>query len=293
MKFHHTSIVGFLFVALLATALPLTVFILQKQQQTQQQAAGTTPYVFGTLETDPIHATAEKQAGLGAAMFTIGWDSAEPQDGVFNEGYIAQMKQELQTFQQVGMKVVLHFALHYPPAWVFTYPNSKYINQNGTTAGEVNIVFNQTLRQKAEQFITHTAQEIGIQKAWAVRINSGGDAEVLYPVENQNEYWAYDANAQNSINLPPTIPHNPFPGWKPGQTTYNGQQMTTAQVAQWYQWYVGALVDSVNWQIQVYKNLGYQGYFQILTPGSGTRPSDYQTAMNNYLNGTGDANQTM
>jgi hypothetical protein len=170
---------------------------------------------------------------------------------VFNTAYAAQLKQEQQAFQAAGMQVVLGIALHYPPAWVFSYPNSQYVDQFGGTTGEVNLVFNQTLREKAQAFITRVNQDLGLNSFWAVRITSGGDAEVLYPSEtadatHSNEYWAYDANAQGGANRPPTISAPPLPGWTPGATTYSAQPVTVTQVQQWYDWYVGALVDCVN-----------------------------------------------
>jgi spore germination protein YaaH len=46
MKFHHLSFLKFLFVVLLVLLLPVTVFISQKQQQIQQNAAGPTIYTI-------------------------------------------------------------------------------------------------------------------------------------------------------------------------------------------------------------------------------------------------------
>ena len=256
------------------------------------------PYAFGTLQTAAATAPAESSVGVKVAELTVGWDLYEPQEGVFNTAYAAQMKQQLQAFQAAGMQVVLGLALHYPPAWVFSYPNSRYVDQFGGTTDEVNLVFNQTLREKAQAFIARVNEDLGLNSFWAVRITSGGDAEVLFPAETAdgthgNDYWAYDANAQGGVDRPGTIPAPPLPGWRPGATTCNGQPVAVAQVQQWYDWYVGALVDSVNWQIQTYRSLGYSGFLQILTPGLGVRPSDYANSTNAYLNGEGDSNDTM
>jgi hypothetical protein len=66
-----------------------------------------------------------------------------------------------------------------------------------------------------------------------------------------------------------------------------------AQVQQWYDWYLGAMVDGINWQVATYKRLGYTGGLQVLMPGLGSRPSEYTSAINGYLDGTGDPNHTM
>jgi len=269
---------------------------------TTTSTGGTTTtapsFVFGTLNTAATNASAEAAAGVNSAEVEVGWDLYEPQDGVFDSNYAAAVKQKVQAFKAVGDKVILGLDLHYPPSWVFSYPNSKLIDQYGGTADEVNLVFNQTLRNKAAALINRINQDVGLNNFYAIRITSGGDAEAMYPPEDAdgahaNAYWAYDANAQGGANLPPTIPVNPFPGWKPGQKTYAGQPFTTSNVQQWYSWYLKALVDEANSQIQTYKSLGYGGYFYVLTPGLGSRPDEYQTAIANYLNGTGDANATM
>jgi len=260
-------------------------------------APSTSTYVFGTINTLSASASQEVAAGVGAAEVDVGWDLYEPADGVFDSNYGAALAQRVQTLRAAGLKVVLGLALHYPPSWVFNYPDSRLTNQYGGRAGEVNLIFNQTLRQKAAALMSRLNQDVGLNNFYAIRVTSGGDAEAMYPSEDAdgvhtNGYWAY-GNAQTGTNLPPTIHAAPFPGWKPGQTTYNGQPFTASGVHQWYDWYLGALADSVNWQIQTYKSLGYTGSFHVLTPGIGSRPDEYQAAINNYLNGTGDGNETM
>jgi hypothetical protein len=253
--------------------------------------------LFGTLLTDPSKATQEYAANVRVVELEIGWDLYEPQDGVFNTNYSNQVKQKLQAFQAAGMKVVLGVGLQYPPSWVFNYPNSRYVNQFGTHSGELNLTFNQTLRQRAERYIARVAQDLGPSNFWAIRIGSGGLIEALYPDEwdgvNWHSYWAYDAAAQTGAGLPATVPVSPYPGWKPGQTQYNGRSFSTSQVQQWYDWYLGAMVDGINWQIATYKRLGFTGYLQVLMPGIGSRPSEHSPAINNHLNGAGDGNGTM
>jgi len=261
-------------------------------------------YVFGVLNAHQEHARQDYAAGVRAVEMVVGWDWYEQQDSVFSDvntlgSYAYQMKQELQAFQAAGLKVILNLSLHYAPGWVFNYPNSHYVNQYGTQApGWVNLTFNQILRQKAEEYIAHLNQDLGLNNFWAIRIGAGSAIETNLPYEtsggNNNGYWAYDANAQGAnSNLPGTIPANPYPGWQPGDRSYNGSSFSTAQVGQWMDWYLGALMDGVNWQIKTFRNLGYTGYVHVLESGWGSRPSEYATAVGNYLDGTGDSLQTM
>jgi chitodextrinase len=258
----------------------------------------TCPVWFGTLNTLPAKASLEAAAGINIAEVDVGWDLYEPQDGVFDSNYASSIAQKVRSFRAAGYKVVLGLALHYPPSWVFSYPNSRLVNQYGGTADEVNLIFNDRLRQKAAALMTRLKADVGLDNFYAIRISSGGDAEAMYPSEDadgihSNGYWAYDTNAQGGAELPPTIPVNPFPGWQPGQTTYRGRPFTRSDVEQWYSWYLDALLDAVDWQIQTYKKLGYGGYFQVLTPGLGSRPAEYETAITSYLSGAGNSNGTM
>jgi len=247
-------------------------------------------YTFGTINTLSQHAAEEVAAGVDAAEIDVGWDLYEPQDGVFDSSYAASVAQRVRDLKAAGFtRIVLGMAFHYPPPWVFSYPDSRLVNQYGGTAGELNLIFNQTLREKAAAFIARLNRDVGLNSFSAIRITSGGGGEVMYPNERAdglhgNGYWGYDANAQAQ---------SPFPGWRPGETTYNDEPFTTNQVEQWYGWYLGALLDEVNWQIQTYKNLGFRGELQVLTPGLGSRPDEYRAAIDGYLGGAGDGNSTM
>jgi hypothetical protein len=71
---------------------------------------------------------------------------------------------------------------------------------------------------------------------------------------------------------------NPDPGWKPGTA-----KLTFSQVRDWADWYIKALDDVVDWQMQTWNRLGFQGYYQVLTPGSGTRPDAFNYEVHHYL----------
>src|SRR5581483_7822314 len=163
------------------------------------------------------------------------------------------------SYKKAGMKLVLDLGLHYPPQWIFNYANSRYVDQNGTAflapTNSVNLTFSENMRKKAEAYLAQVNKDLNLNNFWAIRLGGAGSAEVDFPPENYsgtNEFWAFDANAQDTsssaLDRPSTIPANPLPGWKPGQTTLSGQSLTTNQIKQWFDWYEGALVDTVNWQ---------------------------------------------
>ncbi len=254
-------------------------------------------YLFGTLLSDPARAAEEYARGVRVAHLEVGWDQYEHQDGIVNPDYAVRIKRELQAFRAAGMKVVLGVGLQYPPGWVFDYPDSRYVNQYGRTTRVMNLTFSQILREKAERHIARVLADLGPSNIWAVRIGSGGLGEALYPSEradsDRDAYWAYDTAAQAGVGLPPTVSVSPYPGWKPGEKTYNGEPFSRSQVEEWYDWYLGAMVDGINWQIASYKRLGFDGYHQVVMPSTGSRPREYLRAIRHHLDGTANRNHTM
>ena len=234
----------------------LSLFLANKYNGAQAEPK----YWFGTLETDPARASQEYSAGVRVAMQTIAWDSYEPADGIFDENYMANVKNRIKIDLAAGMKVVISPALHYPPTWLMKLPGARYVNQYGmnappTWAGgyeEPNFVFSQTIRNRVAQFETHMMHQlasdpqIGFKNIWAVRYVNGSLGEAMYPPANDqhghtNSYWGFDANAQGQVSdRPATIPATPFPGWQPAEKTYRGQPFSTLQVQQWYSWYLNA-----------------------------------------------------
>jgi hypothetical protein len=209
-------------------------------------------------------------------MMELSWANYEPTEGQFNATYGQQMRSRLDAFKAAGMRVTLALGIHHTPGWVFAYPDSRYIDQHGQVAGELNVIFNRTIRDRVDGYLRQVSRDLGFANFWAVRLTSGGDAEVLYP--GGGSYWAFDANAQNGANLPASMPRNPLPGWRPGD-----QSVSLAQVREWADWYVHGLDNVVAWQMGLITSLGFGGYYQVLTPGSGTRPDGYTRAIANYL----------
>jgi hypothetical protein len=199
------------------------------------------------------------------------------------------MQNQIGTFKNASLQVSLGVQLHYTPQWVLDLPSAKYINQFGHSTRGPNVVFSQTIRSKAEVYIKRLMKDLGTD-FYSVRIGFAPDAgEMFYPFAfieggNKNFYWAYDTNAQGTgKDLPSGMSPTPFPGWKPGEKTYKGHAFTTAQVDEWYQWYIKSLVQTGDWEQAIFKAAGFSRYFAWLLSGPGIRPSDYTRVVNNYL----------
>jgi hypothetical protein len=234
------------------------------------------PLAFGTLGTDPDRAADEVRAGVRVAMMELSWAAYEPANGRFDDTYGRQARGRLDRLRSAGLQVTLGLGLHFTPAWVQALPDSRFVDQHGTTSAEVNLVFNQKLRLAAEKYLARVNQDLDLSTFWAIRLTSGGLSEVLYPAGGS--FWAFDRNAQNGPDLPPGMARNPEVGWRPGD-----RALPAARVRRWADWYVHGLDDVVRWQIRTLDSFGFRGYYQLLTPGSGTRPDRYDTEIAAFL----------
>ena len=245
---------------------------------TSSPQAGSQPVIFGTLDTRPGTATAEDRAGVTMAMFELNWASFEPSQGAVSSAYLATMQSELADYQAAGQRVTLGLGLQNPPSWVFSLPDSTYTDQNGATSTEADFVFSQAVRSAAASYLSLVAASLPMSNFWAIRLTSGGDAEMLYP--GGGTYWAFSQAALTGSGLASGMTRNPYPNWRPG----NGG-LSQAQIRSWVSWYVGGLDNVTNWQMQTLSSLGFTGYYETVTPGSGTRPSYLaQTEQQNLSN---------
>lgn len=225
--------------------------------------AGT---VVGTLDTQPGTIAAEAGSSpVSLAMFEFNWASFEPQPGVFSASYLATMRSYLAAYQAAGMKVTLGLGLQNAPAWVTSLPDGTYVDQNGTRSAEANFVFSAAVRQAAAGYLARIAADFPLSSFWAIRLTSGGNGEMLYP--GGGTYWAFDHAALTGSGLAAGMTRNPDPTWKPGNPG-----LTPAQINSWVNWYVGGLDNVTSWQMRTLTGLGFTGYYQTVTPGSGTRP---------------------
>ena len=234
--------------------------------------------LWGTLDTLPAHAAAEGHAGVTMGMLEFNWGSFEPTRGTLSSSYLRTMQSELAAYQAGGQRVTLALGLYDPPSWVFSLANSSYIDQTGAKATEANFVFSQAVRSAAAQFLSLVNAQMPMSDFWAIRLTSGGDGEMLYP--GGGTYWAFDNAALTGTGLAAGMTRNPDPNWRPGQSG-----LTQAQIKSWVSWYVGGLDNVTSWQMQTLSSLGFTGYYETVTPGSGTRPDGLtQTEQQNLPN---------
>ncbi len=227
--------------------------------------SGEQPVIFGTLDTQPGTAAAEDRAGVTMAMFELNWASFEPRPGVVSASYLVTMKSELAVYQAAGQRVTLGLGLQEPPSWVFKLADSTYTDQDGNSSTEADFVFSQAVRSAAAAYLSLVAASLPLADFWAIRLTSGGDGEMLYP--GGGTYWAFNRAALTGSGLAVGLTRNPDPNWRPGQPG-----LTQAQLDRWVTWYVGGLDSVTSWQMQTLSRLGFTGYYETVTPGSGTRP---------------------
>jgi hypothetical protein len=241
-------------------------------------ATATSSPVWGTLDTQTGTVATEDHAGVTQAMFEFNWASFEPSKGVFSASYLATMRSELAAYTAAGQHVTLGLGTQNAPSWVFSLANSTYVDQNGTVSGEADWVFSAAVRAAALTYFSKIAADFPLTDFWAIRLTSGGDPEMLYP--GDGTYWAFSPSALTGKGLPAGMKASPFPSWKPGTTG-----LTQAQIDRWVNWYIGGLDNVTSWQMQTLSGLGFTGYYETVTPGSGTRPDDLtQTEQQNLPN---------
>jgi hypothetical protein len=241
-------------------------------------AATTSSPLWGTLDTETGTAATEDSAGVTMAMFELNWASFEPSEGTFSASYLATLRSELAAYTATGQQVTLGLGTQNAPSWVFSLADSTYIDQNGTVSGEADWVFSAAVRTAALAYFDKIAADFPLTDFWAIRLTSGGDPEMLYPAGGT--YWAFNPSALTGRALPAGMTANPFPRWKPGTAG-----LTRAQLGTWVNWYIGGLDNVTNWQMQILSKLGFTGYYETVTPGSGTRPDILtQTEQQNLSN---------
>jgi hypothetical protein len=145
--------------------------------------------------------------------------------------------------------------------------NSKYVDQNGSTSGEADLVYSAAVRNAAATYLSLVNANLPLTNFWAIRLTAGGDPEMLYP--GGGTFWAFNNAALTGNGLSSGMKPNPFPNWRPGKSG-----LTQAQVDQWVNWYIGGLDNVTNWQMATLTHLGFTGNYELVTPGSGTRPDD-------------------
>lgn len=223
---------------------------------------GTSYPDLGTLGTNPSRAATEAAAGVRTAMMEISWREWEPRPGQFDAGYERQMRERLAQLRGAGLQVTLGLGLHFTPDWVKALPGARLVDQNGRVSAEADFVFSAAVRSRAWSYLQRVGAALDLRQVDSVRVTSGVRSELLYP--EGGTYWAFDGNVRTGRGLPDGVSANPFPDWRPG-----GGGLPAAQIEQWALWYVDSLAEAGAFQMRALRKLGFDGTFEILTPGVG------------------------
>jgi hypothetical protein len=232
--------------------------------------------------------SAEAAAGVTTKVVRVSWKDAEPGKRAFSESYMTAKAREIEAIRSAGMSVTLDLGLQDSPQWIHEEPDSYLVNQYGerwtaSTDGDepidksdANLIFNQDLRRFAEEYIERVTGVLGPQAA-AIRVGGGRWNELGFPVArtsaHPNTYWAFDRRAQAS---------SPVPGWRPGDPSPRGE------ARDFLGWYLGALVDYQQWQIETVRR-GFADEIVLLLPSWGMRPGDDRAAVGTNLSGSTSA----
>jgi hypothetical protein len=160
-------------------------------------------------------------------------------------------------YKAAGFTVVMSSGIHYPPSWVPALPDGQYVDQFGVGSGTPNFVWSSEVRSAAEAYIAAIVKAVPDADFWRVGLSPSG--ECYLPNTSTNQWWAFNAAAQGTC---------PVPGWVPGNLT-----ISSAQVQQWWDWYLQSIIDAHIWEINTYRSAGYKGWVMPVVPGYGAGPS--------------------
>jgi len=251
--------------------------------------AEDSPRLFGVLQGTLDRAKQGAAAGWKVAVIPIAWDVFEPEDGKFDLAVARKVNEEAKAYRALGYRLQLDLGFQYPPSWIFRLPDSRFRNQFGVEheskdpgRNVANAVFNRAVRDRMERYMEAVFRETGTDWDW-VRLGGGFYGEVNYPLHRfggkTNCYWAFDDLAQGKKEGRSTgLTACPVPGWKPGDAD-------TAKARAFLDWYLGALQNYHDWQIQTVRRW-YDGEICLLYGSWGIRPGWLDTAVATSLDGS-------
>jgi hypothetical protein len=249
----------------------------------------------GTCAPDRLEAL--RTAGVTVVEFDMGWDRYQPRPGVVDAAYVAELRGRIGACRNAGMDVILSLGLQSPPAWTRSLPSGMLLDRNGqppTMGGGLDLVFSSAVRQAVADYFDRVAADVSFDGVLAIRLGTDGAGELAYPGPGEGsspemqDYWAFNAAAQDGTGIAEGMVPTPLPGWVPGTPTWQGTPVTTEQVAAWFRWYSRALMMAVSWQAQELRTLGFTGDFHVPVAGPGALPVDLDAAVRGNLDGRND-----
>lgn len=237
---------------------------------------------LGVLEADPSFMSTDQQAGVSLATLNLDWAEWEPNEGVFNQGYVNAVVGAANAYRAAGWQVAVDVGLQQPPAWAFALPQGQLTDQFGYNASTADFEFSEAVRDAATAYINDVVQSMGMVVDYRVGLSENGEA--YYPDTFDNGWWAFTPDAQGTAaGLPSGVGVTPMPGWIPGTTSWQGSPVSESQVTNWYAWYFGALVNATTWEIDTYRSAGYDGQLELVMPGMGSLPAFYNERLQDDL----------
>lgn len=252
--------------------------------------AATPKTLFGTLQSSTERLASTTAAGVDLATFAVAWDRFEPVEGQVDVGYVAELRTSLAQYRAAGRQVVLDAGVHYPPSWLFAYPNSRYVDQYGDAYAHpepgkkiANMVFNQQMRDKQARYLGQLLGALGTD-FYGLRLGGGWYGELNYPdhvyAGRSNAYWGFDALARGAApGLATGLQPNPVPDWLPGTPTADHDS-----ARRFAEWYLASLDDYHDWQITTARRL-FAGNLLMMYPSWGIRPGQLEGAVAGDLAG--------
>lgn len=218
-----------------------------------------------------------RQRGVQAVLVEMSWAQAEPTPGAFDNDYLDEIARTVSGYRALGFQVVaLNYGLDTAPDWLLSKPDARNANQFGEAYTQellADRVFATDLRGYAEKYTTVVLKLLGKQVS-VVRVGGGHWGELDYPEDISSDdsayaYWAFSQPAQQS---------SPVPGWRPCSPSPQGQAQ------RFLDWYLDALVDYQNWQVQSVRR-NFSGTIAVLYPSVGLTSKNIQDAVADDLCG--------
>jgi hypothetical protein len=284
-----------LVLALVAVAVGGALFA-SRQTEDDVTQEDVSDLAFGVLGSQcaPDRMTALSDAGVRYAEVGLDWEAFEPVPGEYDEGYAAFLRDRLDVCDRAGIGVVFTLGLHSAPGWIANLPGGSYVSQHGDLGPrEVpNVVFSAAVRDAVGDYLTALGGAVGLDRAAAIRVGTGVNGELGYPgpeiVSGPNPFWAFDDAAQEGVGLAEEATATPMPGWTPGSPVWDGAEVSTEQVREWFRWYSRSVAGAVVWVVRALRERGYAGDIHFPLAGRGALPGDLEQALAARLDGTAD-----
>jgi hypothetical protein len=233
--------------------------------------------------------------GVDLAVVDVRWDRFEPFPGEIDLAYVHSLTGAVERCRNAGVSVVLGLGLQYAPNWVGDLPNGRYRNQYGMEreGSAPNAIFSADVRDAVDRYVEELGATVPFDDIAAIRVGTGEAGELGFPgrdygSDSDNAFWAFDDAAQDGSGLADGLEPTPLPGWRPGDRTHNGQDVTSEDVAGWFGWYADSAADAIAWQIQLLRRHGFDGEVHVPLAGRGVLPADLGEAVAAHLDGTAD-----